>query len=1129
MPISTTSKLPIPKDAYEFESITVDVLNIVYPGRNLQRYGRQGQNQHGIDVRTIDKGELIVAQCKDYKIIKPQHICEIVEGVDTSQDVMRDIKKLIIAVAAERDTHCQDKVSRLNTSGEYSFEIDIMFWDDFTRCILETPSLLSRYYPDYAYAQRATNATFYVKIFVSSEYKADTKFEKIRLELKHRLRLIPFVQSFFTEIDATASTSSKDEIEQEWIDDCDYCVFMIDNANPGSFDVEKHYKRAQVQNKRCFFIFCDEVSKDISYIQKEQEQKGNLCQMIHSFNEFPEEVYYALLNDIARIYHCYAQGRLVDAVQLESDENASDITSPDNINISSKSFFLAEYEYSGDRSKSLVLGNLNKRFVRELPDSVAYLYKFVTGHDYYRRSSQKKPQSKLDKYCNAFLKVMTHQKGISEFDVNGLMGVVAEKISDENNILEDIVKSRWDAIIDFYTGRADKCLEGLKGVLDNIAIICSDKNGLSTWFVHDLIIDLRNVETVTMEEKAFFPHSEKYQAMLDESPSLVVYPVIDREIRDFYKAINDMQNRREFEKPSTIKIGDDITGLLEHIVQATAVAMCYGSLTYLIQFDYYMRDLFIFLGKRMGDWKYKIESLKYTASLGTKQDLDRMLNSWNDILARINEREVKTIYDCTQASPYKYRKLRKGLNVFEFLGYYFSDEDYKDCMNPLLARIDEWMKEEQPSTNYCTDVCKFLQNNVVRMGSNEVVEYFIRMSSQEFRLNADVDSFVILHSVRFEELSDPRKIKIYEILIDAIKERPETPGLGSAIINYRVSLKKDVRLLERIGNWENFDKQVSEKLPGLRDVYLLEVNRDEVQFQIDYFKACSERIRADINLTSANSSLIIVGDDPYSQLLNILKYEGLILDGNKERLDIKPVFNLLLESIHNGDLYLENKRNAFLGMMVICQRIENLGASETTDDDTYFKDMVDSLSCDIAIKDVNVFGRKSLGNMTWYSSYWAFLLLSMSGNTKYSSDFFAFASRFSSMNDTDRIAVTEAVSIWSQYFNAENQDRSDDNGILQIIVGLLISAARDRVFGVRKYAVRALTNLIEKSISDFIAEPIILALSERMDNDLPIIKCMILSKQYLFEKYDSPLTKGIIEKGKIDSNYIVRNRDRLYL
>ena len=97
MPISTTSKLPIPKDAYEFESITVDVLNIVYPGRNLQRYGRQGQNQHGIDVRTIDKGELIVAQCKDYKIIKPQHICEIVEGVDTSQDVMRDIKKLIIA------------------------------------------------------------------------------------------------------------------------------------------------------------------------------------------------------------------------------------------------------------------------------------------------------------------------------------------------------------------------------------------------------------------------------------------------------------------------------------------------------------------------------------------------------------------------------------------------------------------------------------------------------------------------------------------------------------------------------------------------------------------------------------------------------------------------------------------------------------------------------------------------------------------------------------------------------------------------------------------------------------------------------------------------------------------------
>ncbi len=267
---------------------------------------------------------------------------------------------------------------KINESRDYTFEIDIMFWDDFTRYILETPSLLSRYYPDYAYAQRATNTTFFVKIFVSSEYKADTKFEKIRLELKHRLRMIPFVQSFFTEIDATASTSPKDEIEQAYIDDCDYCVFMIDNADQDSPDVGKHYKRAQGQNKKCFFIFCDEVSKDKSYIQKEQEQNGNLCQTIHSFNEFPEEVYYALLNDVARIYHCYAQGRLVDVVQLKDDENALGVTSSDNINVISKGFFLTENENNGDRGKHLEQGNLNKEFVRELPDSVAYLYKFVT-------------------------------------------------------------------------------------------------------------------------------------------------------------------------------------------------------------------------------------------------------------------------------------------------------------------------------------------------------------------------------------------------------------------------------------------------------------------------------------------------------------------------------------------------------------------------------------------------------------------------------------------------------------------------------------------------------------------------------------------------------------------------------
>ena len=1127
MPISTTSKLPIPKDAYEFESITSDVLNVVYPARRLQRYGRQGQNQHGIDVRTIDKGDLIVAQCKDYKKIKPQQICEIVKGVDTRSEGMRGLKKLIIAVAAERDTHCQDEVSKINNSKDYSFEIDIMFWDDFTKYILETPSLLSRYYPDYAYAQRATNTTFFVKIFVSSEYKPDTKFEKIRLELKQRLRLIPFVKSFFTEIDATASSSSKDEIEQNYIDGCDYCVFMIDNANPGISDVGKHYKRAQGQNKKCFFVFCDELSKDKSYIQSEQEQKGNLCQTIHSFDEFPEEVYYALLNDIARIYHCYAQGRLVDLVQLKDDENASDVTSSDNINISSKGFFLTENKTTGNRSKTLVQGGLNKRFIRELPESVAYLYKFVTGHDYYRRKIQETSQSELDKYCNAFLKVLTHQKGISEFDVNGLLGVVAEKISGDNNFLEDIIKIRWDAIVDFYTGRADKCLKSLNNALDSTVKNSGDNSGLSIWFIHDLMIDLRNVDTITKEEKSFIPYSEKYQAMLDESPSLVVYPGIDRGIKDFYQTINERQNRREFEKPGTINVGDDIAGLLEHIVQAMAVAMCYGSLTYLILFDCYMRDLFIYLAKRTGNWKYKIDSLKYTVSLGSKQDLDRMVNSWNDILAKINEREVKSVFDHSQASPYKCRKFRRGLNVFEFLGYYFSDEDYKDGMNSLLARIDEWMKEEQPSTNYCTDVCKFLQNNVVRMGSDKVAEYFIRMSSADFRLNVDVDAYKILQSVRFEELSDPQKIKFYEILLDAITVKPKTPGLAGAIINYRVSLKEDVTLLERTDNWEHFDKLVCEKLPGLRGDYLLEINRDEVQFQMDYIKACSERIRADFNSKSKNAILMIAGDD-YLQLLNLLKYDGLLLEGNDERVDMKLVFNVLLESARNDDLYLENKRNAFLGMMVICQRVVNLEAGEAEDDYDYFIDSIDSMCSDIDIKDVNVFGRKSLGNMTWYSSYWAFLLLSLSGNSNCFSNCFTFASRFSSMNDTDRVSVIEAVSIWSQYFDGGNQDKSAENGVLQIIVGMLISAASDRVFGVRKYAVKALMNLIEKNIADFMAESIIIALSERMDNDLPSIKCMILSKQHALEKYDSPLTHGIVEKGKIDSNYIVRNRDKLY-
>ena len=121
-------------------------------------------------------------------------------------------------------------------------------------------------------------------------------------------------------------------------------------------------------------------------------------------------------------------------------------------------------------------------------------------------------------------------------------------------------------------------------------------------------------------------------------------------------------------------------------------------------------------------------------------------------MAKISERDAKAVYDFTQLIPDRSKRFSKALNVFEFLGYYFGDEDYKDCTDNILSRIDEWITSAHPSCNICTYVCKFLQNNVLRLGSYKVITYFIRMMSPEFELNVETDAFKIVATNSYRQL-----------------------------------------------------------------------------------------------------------------------------------------------------------------------------------------------------------------------------------------------------------------------------------------------------------------------------------------------------------------------------------------
>lgn len=146
MPTPSEMRLPIPKSSYEFESICLDYIKYNYPNSNAQQYGRQGQNQHGIDIFG-GNFELLV-QCKNYYVSastnasqKAQSLFQqIVTDYNNAKQYFPNLNQFVIMTTFDRDTRIQNNVAAL------SGNVSILFWDDIESFLCTHPNIFTKYY-----------------------------------------------------------------------------------------------------------------------------------------------------------------------------------------------------------------------------------------------------------------------------------------------------------------------------------------------------------------------------------------------------------------------------------------------------------------------------------------------------------------------------------------------------------------------------------------------------------------------------------------------------------------------------------------------------------------------------------------------------------------------------------------------------------------------------------------------------------------------------------------------------------------------------------------------------------------------------------------------------------------------
>jgi restriction endonuclease len=147
MPTISGMNLPLPKHWQEFETITRDAMALKWKSPNLQKNGRSGQKQHGVDIWGADDiGRRVGIQCKRYK---PPLTFKTVAAEVENAETFGKLTTLWIATTGDHDSPLQQKVRTLSDHrvAQDKFAVGILFWEDVVDGLILNPSVFRAHYP----------------------------------------------------------------------------------------------------------------------------------------------------------------------------------------------------------------------------------------------------------------------------------------------------------------------------------------------------------------------------------------------------------------------------------------------------------------------------------------------------------------------------------------------------------------------------------------------------------------------------------------------------------------------------------------------------------------------------------------------------------------------------------------------------------------------------------------------------------------------------------------------------------------------------------------------------------------------------------------------------------------------
>jgi tetratricopeptide (TPR) repeat protein len=158
MPVDIAEwQFPPPKDWEKFERVCADLWRKIWSDKNIQRIGRSGQRQHGVDIfGTIQRsGKPAGIQCKKKDATVADNTLDQLELrviVEDAKSFTPHLSELIVAYTGRRDAKLQKEARRITQDHlrQGLFVVYVYSWDDVLEVLGDHGEVLKKHFHQFA-------------------------------------------------------------------------------------------------------------------------------------------------------------------------------------------------------------------------------------------------------------------------------------------------------------------------------------------------------------------------------------------------------------------------------------------------------------------------------------------------------------------------------------------------------------------------------------------------------------------------------------------------------------------------------------------------------------------------------------------------------------------------------------------------------------------------------------------------------------------------------------------------------------------------------------------------------------------------------------------------------------------